>query len=211
MWILAWEFLLIKSVLHFVILHLLSGYYYYDYVVICVLRPSWLTEIHCWIVYVSSTVVKLTIIIMIKIILPSSSVSWYISFLLFPCANVWENSHAWVLILIFDSHKDSYIFRINLSCFTSSKPMCLFSYIYQCRFLSGWRSRAQFSIARSKILCRPQSCNYLWRGVKFYAAPSVRWWLPIFGGSDFLWSAVDQDLLLVKTLETRETYSRGHD
>ena len=43
MW--AWEFLLIKSVLHFAFLHLLSGYYYYDYVVIGVLRPSWFTEI----------------------------------------------------------------------------------------------------------------------------------------------------------------------
>ena len=42
-----WEFLLIKGVLHFAFLHLLSGYYYYDYVVIGVLRPSWLTEIHC--------------------------------------------------------------------------------------------------------------------------------------------------------------------
>ena len=36
--LLAWEFLLIKSVLHFTFLHLLSGYYYYDYVVIGVLR-----------------------------------------------------------------------------------------------------------------------------------------------------------------------------
>ena len=43
----AWLFLLIISVLHFAFLHLLSGYYYYDYVVIGVLRPSWLTEIHC--------------------------------------------------------------------------------------------------------------------------------------------------------------------
>ena len=58
MWLLALEFLLFKSVLHFTFLHLLSGYYYYDYVVICVLRPSWLTEIHCWIVKISSTVVK---------------------------------------------------------------------------------------------------------------------------------------------------------
>ena len=33
---------LIKSVLHFAFLHLLSGYCYYDYVVIGVLRPSWL-------------------------------------------------------------------------------------------------------------------------------------------------------------------------
>ena len=39
-------------------MHLVSGYYYYDYVVIGVLRPSWLTEVHCWIVQVSSTVVK---------------------------------------------------------------------------------------------------------------------------------------------------------
>ena len=38
---------LIKSVLHFAFLHPLSGYYYYDYVVIGVLRSSWLTEIHC--------------------------------------------------------------------------------------------------------------------------------------------------------------------
>ena len=58
MWLLAWEFLLIKSVLHFAFLHLLSGYYYYDYVVIGVLRPSWLTEIHCWIVEILSKVVK---------------------------------------------------------------------------------------------------------------------------------------------------------
>ena len=41
------KFLLIKSVLHFAFLHRLSGYYYYDYVVLGVLRPSWLTEIHC--------------------------------------------------------------------------------------------------------------------------------------------------------------------
>ena len=34
MWLLAWEFLLIKCVLHFAFLHLLSGCYYYDYVVI---------------------------------------------------------------------------------------------------------------------------------------------------------------------------------
>ena len=40
--LLAWEFLLIKSVLHFAFLHFLPGYYYYDYVVIGVLRPSWL-------------------------------------------------------------------------------------------------------------------------------------------------------------------------
>ena len=45
MWLLAWEFLLIKSVLHFAFLHLLASYYYYDYVVIGVLRPSWFTEI----------------------------------------------------------------------------------------------------------------------------------------------------------------------
>ena len=58
-WQIAWEFLLIKSVLYFAFfLHLLSGYYYYDYVVIGVLRPSWLTEIHCWIVEILSTVVK---------------------------------------------------------------------------------------------------------------------------------------------------------
>ena len=44
---LAWEILLIKSVLHFAFLHLLSGYYYYDYVAIGVLMPSWLTEFHC--------------------------------------------------------------------------------------------------------------------------------------------------------------------
>ena len=37
----------IKSVLHFAFLHLLSGFYYYDYVVIGALTPSWLTEIHC--------------------------------------------------------------------------------------------------------------------------------------------------------------------
>ena len=36
---------IIQSVLHFEFLHLLSGYYYYDYVVIGVLRPSWLTKI----------------------------------------------------------------------------------------------------------------------------------------------------------------------
>ena len=46
MWLLAWEFLLIKSVLHFAYLHLLSGYYYYDYVVIGVLRPTWLLLLH---------------------------------------------------------------------------------------------------------------------------------------------------------------------
>ena len=40
MWLLAWEFLLIKSVLQFAFLYLLSGYYYYDYVVIGVLTPS---------------------------------------------------------------------------------------------------------------------------------------------------------------------------
>ena len=50
------EFLLIKSVLHFSFVHLLSGYYYYDYVVMGVLRRSWLTEIHCRIVEISSTV-----------------------------------------------------------------------------------------------------------------------------------------------------------
>ena len=43
--LLAWEFLLIKSVLHFAFLHILSGNYYYDYVVICALRVSWFTEI----------------------------------------------------------------------------------------------------------------------------------------------------------------------
>ena len=42
---LVWEFLLIKSVRHFAFLHLLYGYYYYDFVVIGVLRPSWFTEI----------------------------------------------------------------------------------------------------------------------------------------------------------------------
>ena len=47
MGLLAWEFLLIKSVLRVAFLHLLSGYYYYDYVVIGVLRPSRLTDIHC--------------------------------------------------------------------------------------------------------------------------------------------------------------------
>ena len=43
--LLAWEFLLFKSILHFAFLYLLSGYYYYDYVVIGVLRPSWFTDI----------------------------------------------------------------------------------------------------------------------------------------------------------------------
>ena len=42
MWLLASEFLLIKSVLHFAFLHFLNCCSYYDYVVICVLRPSWL-------------------------------------------------------------------------------------------------------------------------------------------------------------------------
>ena len=37
--------LLIKSVLHFAFLHLLSGYYNDDYVAIGVLRLSWFTEI----------------------------------------------------------------------------------------------------------------------------------------------------------------------
>ena len=50
MWLLDWEFLLLKNVLPFAFLYLLSGYYYYDYVVIGVLRPSWVTEIRCWIV-----------------------------------------------------------------------------------------------------------------------------------------------------------------
>ena len=40
MWLLAWEILLIKSVLHFAFLHLLSGSYYYDDVLIGMLRPS---------------------------------------------------------------------------------------------------------------------------------------------------------------------------
>ena len=35
----------IKSVFHFAFLHLHSGYYYYDYVVIRVLRLSWFREI----------------------------------------------------------------------------------------------------------------------------------------------------------------------
>ena len=58
MWLLAWEFLLIKSVLHFAFLHLLSGCYYYDYVVIGVLRPSWFTEILFWIGLLLSKEVK---------------------------------------------------------------------------------------------------------------------------------------------------------
>ena len=33
------------NVLLFALLHLLSGYYYYDYVAIGVLRPSWFAEI----------------------------------------------------------------------------------------------------------------------------------------------------------------------
>ena len=44
MWLLAWEFLLIKSVLHIVFLLLLSWYYYYDYVVIGVLSPRGLQK-----------------------------------------------------------------------------------------------------------------------------------------------------------------------
>ena len=39
------EFLLIKCALHFAFLNLLSGYYYFDYVVMGLLRPSWFTEI----------------------------------------------------------------------------------------------------------------------------------------------------------------------
>ena len=66
MWLLAWEFLLIKSVLHFAFLHLLSGYYYYDYVVIGVLRPSWFTDILFWIgLLLSKEVKQLKIIIII--------------------------------------------------------------------------------------------------------------------------------------------------
>ena len=65
MWLIAWEFLLVKSELHFSFLHLLSGYYYYDYVVIGVLRPSWFTEILCWIglLLLSKEVKQLKIII----------------------------------------------------------------------------------------------------------------------------------------------------
>ena len=40
MWLLASEFLLIKSVLHFAFMNPHSGCYYYDFVVIGVLRPS---------------------------------------------------------------------------------------------------------------------------------------------------------------------------
>ena len=47
-------------------LHLLSGYYYYDYVVIGVLRPSWFTKILFWIVLLLFKKVKqLKIIIII--------------------------------------------------------------------------------------------------------------------------------------------------
>ena len=58
MWLLALEFLLIKSVFHFAFLQLLSGYYYYDYVVIGVLRPSWFTKILFWIGLLLSKEVK---------------------------------------------------------------------------------------------------------------------------------------------------------
>ena len=67
---LAWEFLLFKSVLHFAFLHLLSGYYYYGYVVIGVLRPSWFTEIFFWIGLLLSKEVKQLIIIIGCISLP---------------------------------------------------------------------------------------------------------------------------------------------
>ena len=67
-WLLAWEFLLFKSILHFAFLHLLSGYYYYDYVVIGVLRPSWFTEILFWIgLLVSKEVKQLKIIIIMSL------------------------------------------------------------------------------------------------------------------------------------------------
>ena len=107
MWLLAWEFLSIKSVLHFAFLHLLSGYYYYDYVVICVLRQLWFTEILFRIgLLLSKEVNQLNIIIIIGCDRPSdfifsfqlcffqwSRLSSYhlrlflclISFLLFPC------------------------------------------------------------------------------------------------------------------------------
>ena len=66
MWPLAWAFLLIKSVLHFAFLHLLSGYDYCDYVVIGVLRPSWFTEILFWIgLLLSKEVMQLKILIII--------------------------------------------------------------------------------------------------------------------------------------------------
>ena len=67
MCLLAWEFLSIKSVLHFAFLHLLSGYYYYDYLVIGVLRPFWFTEI-LWIgLLLSKDVKQLKIIIIISL------------------------------------------------------------------------------------------------------------------------------------------------
>ena len=69
MWLLAWEFLFIKRVLHFAFLHLLSGYYYYGYVLIDVLRPSWFTKILFWIVLLLSKELKQLKIIIIIIIL----------------------------------------------------------------------------------------------------------------------------------------------
>ena len=44
MWLLPWEFLLFFSVLHFAFMHLVSGYYYYVYVVIGVRCPRGLQK-----------------------------------------------------------------------------------------------------------------------------------------------------------------------
>ena len=66
MWLLTWEFLLIKSVLHFAFVHLFSCYYYYDNVVIGigVLSTLWFTEFLVWIdLPLSKEVKQLKIII----------------------------------------------------------------------------------------------------------------------------------------------------
>ena len=54
--------------LSFAFMRLLSGYYYYDYVVRAVLRPSWFTEITFWIGLLLSIEVKQLMIIITMII-----------------------------------------------------------------------------------------------------------------------------------------------
>ena len=124
MWLLAWEFLLIKSVLHFSFLHLLSGYYYYDYVVIGVLRPLWFTEILFWIALLLSKEVKqLKIIIIICFLLIEFNCTFLIS-----CK---KNTKICLLIFYFDqvTFRDGCVLNTLSSVLIIHRPSGLLSFV----------------------------------------------------------------------------------
>ena len=147
MWLLAWEFLLIKSVLHFAFLHLLSGSYYYE----------WLCSNRCaeaLVAYRNSLLNRLNIdhggkILTIIIITTSYvSLSYFILFV-------------------------SMRYKGKLSCMSYIFPVAILNGIY---FFSLWKQWkiASWALLNKFYLTKTQLCR-MW-SASCEQAPNCRGW-----------------------------------